>query len=60
MDIEGATGRRPFKEKNAYDTANEIRLAISTGCSGRVVGSPRLCQVPGQCDERQKYEVECD
>lgn len=42
MDIEGAKGKRPFKERNAYDTANEIRLAISTGCSGRVVGSPRF------------------
>lgn len=40
MDIEGATGRRPFK-KNAYDTANEIRLAISTGCSGRVGRVPK-------------------
>lgn len=65
MDIEGATGRRPFKERNAYGTANEIKLAISAGSSGREVGSPRLCQVPGRCcadevTERQRYEVDYD
>lgn len=38
-----------FKERNAYDTANEIRLAISTGCSGKVAGSPRVYQDTGWC-----------